>query len=162
MLEEIGIISDIKKDSAQQTIWVETQVKTTCGSCEAQSNCGTGAIAKVLANKAEKLQFKFQGEVSIGQKIKIGIPEESVLKASTLVYMLPLFVLIFSAVIAQQMFKHIGLNAEIWTIAFAFISAGMSFVAISSYLKSSKLNDFYPRILSVIPPDSQNIKIKQL
>ncbi|MCF2946548.1 SoxR reducing system RseC family protein [Paraglaciecola aquimarina] len=162
MLEEIGIVSAINKESAKQIIWVETHIKSTCGSCEAQSNCGTGAIAKFLAKRGEKLQFDYQGDVIVGQKIKLGIPEESILKASSLVYIVPLFVLMISAVFAQYFLPHLGLIAEFWIIVFAFISAGLSYLAINHYLKFAKIEDFYPRILSVIPQDTQNIKIKQL
>ncbi|MFB1034367.1 MAG: SoxR reducing system RseC family protein, partial [Sinobacterium sp.] len=85
MIEEIGVICGIEQHNSQQVIIVETQIKSTCGSCEAQSNCGTGAIAKVFATKRETLRFRLDEIVEVGQKVSLGIPEENLLKASSLV-----------------------------------------------------------------------------
>jgi sigma-E factor negative regulatory protein RseC len=162
MLEEIGVVSSIDKHSGSQIICVETQIKSTCGSCEAQSNCGTGAIAKVFATKREKLTFSYQGAISIGQQVKLGIPEQSLLKASSLVYILPIFVLIFSAVLAQHILPLIGLTSEIWVIASAFLAAGLAFKGINVYLNQTNFVDYHPKILSVLPVDSECIQFKQL
>ena len=97
MIEEIGVISAIQESGSEQVVLIETQIKSTCGSCEAQSNCGTGAIAKVFARKRETLKFKLNDSVKVGQKVSLGIPEESLLKASAIVYCLPLLAIIFSA-----------------------------------------------------------------
>jgi sigma-E factor negative regulatory protein RseC len=91
MIEEIGVICAIEQHESQQVVIVETQIKSTCGSCEAQSNCGTGAIAKVFASKRETLRFRLNDMVEVGQKVSLGIPEENLLKASAMVYCLPLF-----------------------------------------------------------------------
>ena len=76
MIEEIGVICAIEHDNSQQVVLVETQIKSTCGSCEAQSNCGTGAIAKVFASKRETLRFRLNELVVVGQKVSFGIPEK--------------------------------------------------------------------------------------
>jgi sigma-E factor negative regulatory protein RseC len=162
MLEEIGVVSSIEKQADSQIICVETQIKSTCGSCEAQSNCGTGAIAKVFANKREKLTFNYQGVISIGQQVKLGIPEQSLLKASSLVYILPIFVLIFSALLAQNVLPLIGLTAELWVIICAFSAAGLSFKGINIYLNQTNFDDYHPKILSVLPLDSKCIQFIQL
>ncbi|WP_158970421.1 SoxR reducing system RseC family protein [Paraglaciecola sp. L3A3] len=162
MLEEIGVVSNIENQTGAQVIWVETQIKSTCGSCEAQSNCGTGAIAKVFANKRESIKFQYDGAIDIGQEVKLGIAEESVLKASILVYILPLLVLIFSAVIAQSVLPIIGLTAEIWLIIVAFSMAGVTYKLIHIYMNKQSCDKFQPKILSVIPLESQNIHFKQV
>ena len=74
MIEEIGVICAIEHHNSQQVVLVETQIKSTCGSCEAQSNCGTGAIAKVFASKRETLRFRLNEMVEVGQKVSLGIP----------------------------------------------------------------------------------------
>lgn len=159
MLKEIGVVSDIQQIKGKQNIWVETQIKSTCGSCEAQSNCGTGAIAKVLAPKRERLKFPFDGQVAIGQKVTLGIPEESLLKASSLVYLVPLMVLIFSAVLAQTLLPVIGLTGELWVILISFSCAALSFKAISLFLNHSHFDDFHPKLLGISPCEAEKIDI---
>lgn len=162
MLEEVGVVSAVQQQSGSQLISVQTQIKSTCGSCEAQSNCGTGAIAKVLASKPEDLQFYYDGRVSVGQKVKLGIPEQSLLKASSLVYLLPLVALLFAAVLAELILPKLGLTGESWVILFAFIAAAIAFKCIGIYMNNRNYDEFHPQILSVMPLEPQNIQITSL
>jgi sigma-E factor negative regulatory protein RseC len=162
MIEEIGIISAIEQHNCQQVILVETQIKSTCGSCEAQSNCGTGAIAKVFASKREMLRFRLNEIVEVGQKVSLGIPEENLLKASALVYCLPLGALILSALIGQTILPLVGLIAEGWLILFSAFSSYFTFRFVRRFLSRSDQGDFHPRILKVFPLEIDNIQIKQV
>jgi sigma-E factor negative regulatory protein RseC len=162
MIEEIGIISAIEQHNYQQVILVETQIKSTCGSCEAQSNCGTGAIAKVFASKREMLRFRLNEIVEVGQKVSLGIPEENLLKASALVYCLPLGALILSALIGQTILPLVGLIAEGWLILFSAFSSYFTFRFVRRFLSRSDQGDFHPRILKVFTLEIDNIQIKQV
>lgn len=162
MIEEIGVISAIEHHNSQQVVLVETQIKSTCGRCEAQSNCGTGAIAKVFANKRETLRFRLSDVVEVGQKVSLGIPEENLLKASAIVYCLPLLALIMSALAGQFLLPLLGLNAEGWLILFSAICTYITFRFVRRFLSRSDQGDFHPRILKVFPLESDNIQFKQV
>lgn len=162
MIEEVGVICAIEKDDSEQFIWVETQIKSTCGSCEAQSNCGTGAIAKVFASKREKLHFRFDQAVKVGQKVSLGIPEENLLKASMLVYFFPLVILVMAALAGQAILPILGLLSEVWLVIFSAISTYLAFRFVRRYLKDADQGEFYPQILKVLPFEEDNIPVKQL
>jgi sigma-E factor negative regulatory protein RseC len=162
MIEEIGVICAIEYHNSQQVVLVETQIKSTCGSCEAQSNCGTGAIAKVFASKRETLRFRLNEMVEVGQKVSLGIPEENLLKASALVYCLPLFALVLSALVGQSILPLIGLIAEGWLILFSAFSTYFTFRFVRRFLSRSDQGDFHPRILRIFPLEIDNIQVKQV
>ncbi|MBU3003709.1 SoxR reducing system RseC family protein [Paraglaciecola arctica] len=162
MVEEIGVIHAIEQCDNQQIIVVETRIKSTCGSCEAQSNCATGSIAKVFATKREMLRFKMNDIVEVGQKVSLGIPEENLLKASAMVYCLPLLALVVSALLGQSLLPLVGLGAEVWLIFFSAICSYLTFRFVRRYLSSSDQGEFYPRILKVFPLEIDNIHIKQV
>ena len=162
MIEEIGVICAIEYHNSQQVVLVETQIKSTCGSCEAQSNCGTGAIAKVFASKRETLRFRLNEMVEVGQKVSLGIPEENLLKASALVYCLPLFALVLSALVGQSILPLIGLIAEGWLILFSAFSTYFTFRFVRRFLSRSDQGDFHPRILRIFPLEIDNIQFKQV
>jgi sigma-E factor negative regulatory protein RseC len=164
LIEEVGTVQDVQKNAQgeAQFIWVETQVKSTCGSCEARKNCGTGAIAKVFAKKQQKLKYQYSGAVSVGQKVTLGIAEESLLKASALMYLLPLFILVISALLTQTLLPILGLASELWIIAVAFFATGLSFVGVRYYLNQSHKGHFKPQLLGVVVADSKTISVKQL
>ncbi len=159
MIEEVGTVQDVQKNAQgeAQFIWVETQVKSTCGSCEARKNCG-----KVFAKKQQKLKYQYSGAVSVGQKVTLGIAEESLLKASALMYLLPLFILVISALLTQTLLPILGLASELWIIAVAFFATGLSFVGVRYYLNQSHKGHFKPQLLGVVVADSKTISVKQL
>ncbi len=162
MIEEVGQICAIEKDASGQIIWVETQIKSTCGSCEAQSNCGTGAIAKVFARKTERLRFRWDESVTLGQKVSLGIPEENLLKAAMLVYLLPLVVLVVSALIATASLPWLGLQSELWTIGVAALCTYAAMRLSAVWLNRGNKQQYSPRILQVLPFEPQSIQCKQL
>jgi sigma-E factor negative regulatory protein RseC len=162
MIEEIGVICAIEHHNSQQVVLVETQIKSTCGSCEAQSNCGTGAIAKIFAGKREILRFRLNEMVEVGQKVSLGIPEENLLKASALVYCLPLLALVLSALVGQSILPLIGLIVEGWLILFSAFSTYFTFRFVRRFLSRSDQGDFYPRILRIFPLEIDNIQVKQV
>jgi len=162
MIEEIGVICSVEHHNNQQVVMVETQIKSTCGSCEAQSNCGTSAIAKVFASKRERLRFQLNELVEVGQKVSLGIPEENLLKASAIVYCLPLFSLILSALLGQSTLPLVGLKGEGWLILFSAICGYVTFRFIRRFLSAADQGDFYPRILKVFPLEIDNIQVKQV
>ena len=162
MIEEIGVVCAIEQHNSVQVVLVETQIKSTCGSCEAQSNCGTGAIAKVFASKRETLRFQLNELVEVGQKVSLGIPEENLLKASAIVYCLPLLALVMSALVGQSILPLVGLMAEGWLILFSSICTFLTFMFVRRYLSSADQGEFYPRILKIFPLEIDNIQVKQV
>jgi sigma-E factor negative regulatory protein RseC len=151
MIEEIGVITAIDKKDNEQYIWIETQIKTTCGGCQANDNCGTGIVAKAFTPKKEQLHLACDETVNVGQQVKLGIPEEDLLMASALVYLLPIVVVLLTAVIAQFVFPMLGLHSEGWVVASAILAAIACFKRISFYLKHDKKADYQPHLIGLLP-----------
>jgi sigma-E factor negative regulatory protein RseC len=100
--------------------------------------------------------------VEVGQKVSLGIPEENLLKASALVYCLPLLALVLSALVGQSILPLIGLIAEGWLILFSAFSTYFTFRFVRRFLSRSDQGDFYPRILRIFPLEIDNIQVKQV
>ncbi len=88
MIEEQGSVVTIDDDA----VWVETERKTTCSSCSARHGCGQH-LSEKYKPKNSHAYIKAACSLSLneGDKVVIGIPETALMKASLLVYMLPLF-----------------------------------------------------------------------
>ncbi len=97
MSEELATVVAIEGDHA----WVECERRSACNGCQQQSGCGTGTVAKAFPLKAPRLRVRLTAEVSVGQQIRLGIPQESLLRGAALVYVLPLFCLLASALLGQ-------------------------------------------------------------
>ena len=96
MILETGVVVAVESDG----LWVETIQKSACEVCVAEKGCGQKFLSKlagktvsirVLRNKMSAEQY------SVGQSVTIGIPEDVIVMASLLVYLLPIFAAIGGA-----------------------------------------------------------------
>ncbi|WP_395340971.1 SoxR reducing system RseC family protein [Ningiella sp. W23] len=139
MIEEIGKVVAVEPGFA----WVETRVKTTCGACAANDNCGTGLVAKAFSPKPEHLRVSTPSPLSIGQSVKIGIPEQHLLSASMWLYLVPVCVLMFSALVFQAL-----VSFEWLVILCSFLCTFASYWIISKRFKSDiRKQEFAPVFL---------------
>ncbi|MDM7859757.1 SoxR reducing system RseC family protein [Alteromonas sp. ASW11-36] len=155
MIEEVGKVIAVERDE----IIVETEIKTTCGSCEAQQNCGTGTIAKALAPRRETLRFSTELPVQVGSKVRLGIPETALLKASIWLYVIPLLGLIVGGALFSWVLPIFGLVHEGWVIASTILAALAAFVWVSATVKQRELQQYQPRLLGVILDSSEPVKV---
>ena len=151
MLEEVALVKKVEGDD----VWLETSVKTTCSSCHVQQGCGTSVIAKAFSAKTELLKLRTPIALVPGQQVKIGIPEEFILKASFMMYGIPLLVLILSAAVMT----HFAPNLPEWgLILISFAFTYLSFKYLARYAQSHERGEFAPVILGAVNPGVQTVK----
>ena len=89
MIFETGVVVAVESDG----LWVETIQKSACEACVAEKGCGQKFLSK-LAGKTTSIRVlrnKLSSEsFSVGQSVTIGIPEDVIVMASLLVYLLPI------------------------------------------------------------------------
>lgn len=158
MIEELGVIKAVDQDH----IWVETQIKTTCGGCSVNQDCGTGVVARGLSSKSQLLIFRCDKPARIGQQVKLGIPEEDLLGASALMYLLPLVILLVSVALGGLLLPQLGLEHELWSALLAAVFTGLGFWQIRRYLQSVKRSQYQPRLLELLPYRGQSLDVVQV
>lgn len=127
MQEEIATVVSVSNGEVELT----TKVKNTCDGCEQNSQCGTGLLARYLAPKPENLTLTCALPLKPGQKVKIGIPESMMLKLSALIYLVPILLLVFSALLFGAVFTGqelliIPLSFGVCVVYFFLVNAGLS------------------------------------
>lgn len=137
------------------SVYVRTSVKTTCHGCSQNSHCGTGLVAKTMANKSQLLKLKCTLPVDVGDTLKIGLPETSMLLASSLFYLVPLLAMLVSSISGSLLLPSIGLVSELWTVIFTLVCMLISYIGVRYYVNAFEQR-FIPTILSVIPKNQQN------
>jgi sigma-E factor negative regulatory protein RseC len=155
MIEELGVITAVDHDH----IWVDTQIKTTCGGCHLNNDCGTGALAKAFAPKSEQLVLRCQQAAKVGQMVKLGIPENNLLKASALVYVFPLVVMIVVASLSQWLLPMFDITSELGVIGLTVLSAALSFRTVRHYLLQTQHQGYQPRLLAIMPIEGEKIDL---
>lgn len=99
MIEEVVQVSRIEGEE----IWIEASRQSACAACSAKKGCGQGALSEWTSGKAVELSVLNPNRVlpAVGQSVVIGLEEGSLIKASVMVYFLPLLTLILAAIVAR-------------------------------------------------------------
>ncbi len=101
MLTELASVLGVDANGVR----VETVRQSACSSCRSKAGCGQ----KLLAELGQGQRFEvvasnpLQLMLQPGDSVELGIEEASFLRASLMVYLLPLFALILAAIVADQL-----------------------------------------------------------
>lgn len=95
MIEEPAIVTKVEK----YRVWVQGQQNNACGGCAQKSSCSTSVIAQWMPQK--NLEVLSDLQLEVGDEVTIGIEEGVLLKASLLLYLVPLIAMFAGAAIAM-------------------------------------------------------------
>ncbi|MBM7060409.1 SoxR reducing system RseC family protein [Pseudomonas sp. UL073] len=98
MIEESGRVVGVESGA----VWVETLRKSTCSACAANAGCGQGMLDKLgVGRDRGHVRALSDLRLAVGDAVVIGVDEQLLVRASLLVYLLPLLALIGAAVLAK-------------------------------------------------------------
>ncbi|MCP4187410.1 MAG: SoxR reducing system RseC family protein [Gammaproteobacteria bacterium] len=124
---------------------VEMLRQSACSHCDLNQGCGTGAIGRLLGHRSKPIVIQSDIDLKPGDRVVLGIPDSSLLRASLLIYGLPLFMM----VAASGLGHWIADGSEVMTLI-AAIAGFISGFLISATLAKRKLSkQFYPQVLHV-------------
>ena len=112
-----------------RTVWLEAERQSTCSACKLKQGCGTGILEKHVGQRFSRIAVDKTTEVTIGQQVKLTIPEETLLQGAFLMYILPLVLMFILAAGARAL----NLNDAVE------IFAGLSGLLIGFYLVKIRL-----------------------
>ena len=123
MIESIATVVAVGDTWAQ----VECRRKSACGHCHQQQSCGVGALAKAMPGRPQLLEIALTTPVLVGQQVRIGIPERSLLTSALLVYLVPLFFLLLGALVGKWVSLQWPVGGESSEIVGALLGGTLGF-----------------------------------
>ena len=112
-LNETGRVVDV----SDEYVWVETQRKSACGSCQNSAGCGTGSLSKLFVNdKPALLKVPKTFEVKVGDHVHLSIDKQFFIQQIFLAYGLPLIGFFAGAVIFEGLTASFLIQGELLTI----------------------------------------------
>ena len=116
MIEELAIV--VKIDNHQ--VWVECGQNSACGGCQQKASCTTNALGSVLKKKPVPVDCDIQ--LKTGDKVMVAIDESLLLRASLLLYLVPLIALFTGAGFSDWLLADDVLYADLWIAVSALVS----------------------------------------
>jgi sigma-E factor negative regulatory protein RseC len=144
MATEQGIV--IRTDS--KGAWVKTVKTGSCEGCTARGSCHS------LAEHGEmEVNAINEAGAKVGDRIVLSFETSSLLKATFLLYVFPILLLVIGAAIGQASAPYFGLNPSGFAaiLAFSFFFAAVLTVKLKADRLARK-NAYRPKIIKVINP----------
>ena len=116
MIEELAVVVKIENHQ----VWVESGQNSACGGCQQKASCTTNALGSVLKKKSVPVDSDIH--LKTGDEVMVSIDESLLLRASLLLYLLPLIALFTGAGIADWLLADNAPYAELWIAGSAFLS----------------------------------------
>ena len=115
MIEELAVVVKIENHQ----VWVESGQNSACGGCQQKASCSSNALDSVLKKKSVPVDSDIQ--LKTGDQVMVAIDENLLLRASLLLYLLPLIALFTGAGIADWLLDN-SLYADLWIAGSALLS----------------------------------------
>lgn len=116
MIEESAVV--VKVENHQ--VWVEAGQSSACGGCQQKASCTTSALGNVLKKKSVPVDSSIQ--LKTGDQVMVAIDEGLLLRASLLLYLVPLIALFTGGGIAGWLLADNGRYADLWIAGSALLS----------------------------------------
>lgn len=116
MIEELAKVVKIENHQ----VWVESGQNNACGGCLQKASCTTNALGNILKKKSVPVDSNIQ--LKTGDEVMVAIDESLLLRASLLLYLLPLIALFTGAGIADWLLADNILYVDLWVAGSAFLS----------------------------------------
>lgn len=97
MIEETAVVIRVEPER----VWIKAMPETACGACIQRQGCGAATLNKILP----KREFAVASElpVAAGDRVSVAIPSEGLWLASLAAYALPLAIMLFAVLAANQL-----------------------------------------------------------
>ncbi len=144
MAIERGIV--IKLDST--TAWVKTTRSSACETCSAKSSCN-------VVENGEEMEVEAINEAGaqVGDRIIISIETASLLKASFLLYVFPILLMLAGAIIGQKAAPLLDIDPSLFSavVGFSFFFVSIWFVK-SRGNRMAREKEYKPKIIRILKP----------
>ena len=110
MIEELAIVTRVDSNS----VFVESELKSTCHGCEQSNTCASGQVAKALPKKQLKLSIPTKLSLNVGDKVVIALPQGNLLSAAAQTYLMPLAGVFLFAGLATQVANEVNNDFSQW------------------------------------------------
>ena len=148
MATEQGIV--IKTDS--RTAWVKTIKSASCAGCSAKGSCHSkGAGEEMEVNAINEAGARK------GDRIVLSFETSSLLKATFLLYVFPILLLIIGAAIGQQKAPKFDVNPSGFSAILGIIYYFAALLIIKTTAnRLAEKNEYRPKIIKILTRTSRN------
>lgn len=142
MIEETAHVVSVEGQFA----WVETERRSSCGSCSAKG-CGTGALSKILGARVQRIRVRDPIGTRVGDSVILGIEERVLLLGSLMVYIVPLLLMLGGGLLGELLAPQWEADAEGLSLLFGVVGLASGFLWLRSYNRRAARDPRYTAVI---------------
>ena len=143
MATEKGIVTKIESTT---TAWVRTTKTDACEACSARNTCHS-----VGGGKEMEVEAINHAGAQVGQRVVLSFDTSPLLKATFLLYVFPIIVMIGGAFIGQRLAPNFNADSSFLSAIFGFLFFGITILFVKARgNKMAKKDEYRPKIIRVI------------
>jgi sigma-E factor negative regulatory protein RseC len=105
--------------------WVESERRSGCSHCGSRESCGVSSLGKLFAVRIQRTRLPDPLGVQTGEDVVLGLSEQRLVAAASIAYMLPVFIMIATALLSSglghgqgsvAMSSVVGLIGGLWLV----------------------------------------------
>ena len=136
-------------------VTLEAIQQSSCDQCS-DKECGNGQVNRALSKRYHHLVLPVSSPLLPGDEVILEIPEQGLLTAAGLMFVLPLLMLMMGALLGQWLLVSALDLHELWVVLSSFLGGGVGYkLATIWHPKLNQRHWFEPRIARVITPELQ-------
>jgi sigma-E factor negative regulatory protein RseC len=120
MIEEIAVVAKVENHQ----VWVESKPASGCGSCKQNGSCSTSVLSKMIRKRSVEVDSDI--DLRAGDEVVIGIQESVLIRASMLLYLAPLVVMVLVGISVQELLPPDYDKADLTVAGMSFLSLGLT------------------------------------
>ncbi|ROQ30325.1 SoxR reducing system RseC family protein [Gallaecimonas pentaromativorans] len=136
-------------------IRVQFRRQSSCDSCSSNEQCGSGQLSKAVNRRLDVLDMHCDQAVAVGDFVRVGITEQSLVRGTLILYLLPLLCLIAAAVLASQLTASLALS-ELWVLP-ALVGGGYGGFRWAGYLAGRLVAE--PKLIKVLSRERDRMEL---
>ncbi|MBD1389998.1 SoxR reducing system RseC family protein [Neiella sp. HB171785] len=123
MIETIATVVDYQAGQ----VTVEALRRSSCDQC-ADKDCGNGQVNRALSNRYHRLTLPYQSPLKVGEQVVLALPEQGLLTAAVLMFVVPLIAILLGAGVGHWLFVGLLGQSELMVVFSALICAVAGFL----------------------------------
>ena len=143
MLEEVGVVLRVEGEMAV----VKTKRSSICDGCHSGGFCNP-----LVGGSDMKVAARNEVGAKVGDEVMVTVASKTFLKASFLVYVVPVTALILGALLGTKLGPALypGVNSDLLPVVFGLILFSLSFILMKVWAKGVKGGEQYCPVISEI------------
>lgn len=139
-------------------IKVQFRRQSSCDGCANTDHCGSGQLSKAFSQRLDVLDMRCAQPVAVGDFVRVGISEQSLVRGTLVLYLLPLLCLIGAALLASRLVEQWQLS-ELWVLP-ALIGGGWGGFKWAGLLSARLVAE--PVLVKVLSREQQRLGVEMI